>query len=91
MDDEFSIKLSDLGKLVSYREDIKIIGSGTGKVLIYHYDRKKHEYLGDLEITGIFAELVLNGAVTKNWCKTRIVGWASDRQYKDLKEAYEAK
>jgi hypothetical protein len=85
---EFTIKLRDLDKLVSYGDDLKIIGSGTGRVLVSRYDKKKHEYLGDLEITGIFTELVLSGVAVKNWCKTRIVGWARESQYKELKEAY---
>ena len=85
-EDEVKIKLRDLGNLVSYGDTIKVIGSGTGKTLIQCYDKKKHEHLGDLEITGIFTELSVGGATAKNWCKSRLVAWASDYQYKKLKE-----
>lgn len=83
---EVTIKLRDLGELVRYGDTLKIVGSGTGRVLIYAYNKEKHSFLGDLEISGIFSELELNGVTSKNWARSKIVGWASDTQYKELKE-----
>lgn len=83
---EVTIKLRDLGELVRYGDTIKIIDSGTGRVLVYSYNKEKHSFLGDLEISGIFSEIEVGGVVTKNWARSKIVGWASGIQYKELKE-----
>lgn len=88
---EITIKLKDLGELVRYGDTIKVIGSGTGRVLIHAYNKEKHSYLADLEISGIFTEIEVGGISSKNWAKSKIVGWASDTQYKELKEAHDGK
>ena len=86
---EFTIKLRDLKKLAEY-ETIKVISSDSGKVLIHNYSEKKHEHLGDLEVTGIFTEIEVCGSrYDKNVARSKLVCWASEWQYKELKEAAE--
>jgi hypothetical protein len=85
---EVKMKLKDLAEFANY-EKIKVISSKTGKVLIHSYNKEKHKHLGDLEITGIFTEFELNSGISKNWCRIRLVCWAYEDQYKQLKEARE--
>lgn len=81
------IKLKDLRRLAPH-DVIKVIGAGTGKVLIHNYKASKHEHLGELEITGIFTEISVGGTYhRKDWAKPILVGWALEDEYKELKEA----
>ena len=91
MGDEVKIRLGALGKLYRYGGGtLKIIGSATGKTLVQAYNAEKHEFLNDLEVTGIYTDLELGGVTCKNWGRTRLVGWARYNQYKELKEVFES-
>lgn len=81
------MKLKELYEMLhTSATPIKVIGSGTGKVLIHHYNPTKHEVFNNLEINGIFPELYLSGISYKDMAMVRLVGWAREAEYKELKE-----
>lgn len=87
-DDRKEITLKELGELCGCGEKIKIISANDGKVLIYQYNRDKHEAFAELKVSGIFTELrMFGGTNNKSLCEPVLVGWASTCQYKELKKA----
>ena len=76
------MKLRELYDLLSTSSaPLKVIGSGTGKVLIHCYSPFTHGAFDDLEVRGFFPEIVCKGDIAR----VRLVAWASDCEYKNKK------
>lgn len=77
------MKLRELYDLLTTSSTpLKVIGSGTGKVLIHSYSPLTHEAFNEMEVIGIFTEIACKGDVAR----ARLVAWASDCEYKKLKQ-----
>lgn len=81
------MKLKELYDLLSpCSTPVKVISSGTGKVLIHRYSPVTHSKYDELKVIGIFPELYLSGLTAKDMAMVRLVVWASDYEFDKLKK-----
>ncbi len=77
------MKLKDLYDLLhGSHTPIKVRGSGTGKVLIYHYNPITHAVLNDLDVYAISPEIECK----RDFATARLVVHVSDSEYAKLKQ-----
>lgn len=77
------MKLKELYDLLrSSATPIRVIGSGTGKVLIFRYSPYTHEAFNDLDIYSISPEMECK----RDYATARLVVSVSDYEYAKLKQ-----